>query len=104
MGTEIVLTQIAGPGFHVANLRSRPSRHSNPRANRLGVARGAAEVNEQRVRAIPAVVAQQLDVLAVVGDEKVEVAVVVDVADRETASDSFGGEGRTRVAADLDET
>ena len=47
----------------------------------------AAQADEQRVRAIAAVVAQQLGVLAVVGDEQIEIAVVVDVADGEPAAD-----------------
>ena len=49
------------------------------------------------------VIAQELCVLAVVGDQQVEVAVVVDVTNRESAAHPFGRECRTRAAANLDE-
>jgi len=76
---QIVLTQVAGPRLHVTNLRARARCEPNPRANRLGVVPCAAQADEERIRAIPAVIAQEIGVLAVVGNEQVEVAIVVDV-------------------------
>jgi hypothetical protein len=76
---------------------------SRTRARIASVFLPAAQAEGQRIRPIPAVVAQQLGVLAVVGDEQVEVAVVVDVTDREPTADLLGGESWTRRAPNLDE-
>src|SRR5439155_11493278 len=59
----------------------------NPRANRHRVAPCAAQADEQRIRPISAIITQDLGVLAVVAAEQVEVAIVVDVQERDAESD-----------------
>jgi hypothetical protein len=104
MRAQIVLTHITGARLHVANLRPRSQTEPNACADRVRVGACTAQANKERIRTIGPpgkIVPQQLRVLPVVGDEEVEVAVVVDVADGEAAADALGGKRRPGHPADF---
>ena len=104
MRAQIVLAHVTRARPDLAHLRAAARREANARADGVEIRRGAAQVHEQRVSTVAPVVAQQLGVLPVVIDEDVEVAVVVDVADREPPADTLGRERRTGLTPDFAES
>ena len=85
---QIVLSEIGRARFHLTDLRAGSRRHTQPGADAITIALLTDEVDDERV-AMVAVVAKEIGRLPVVGDEQIEIAVVVDVAGGEAAAHFF---------------
>jgi hypothetical protein len=83
--SKIALTQIAG---------LLPHGGEESGADAVTVARVPDQLHEHGMSAVSPIVAQEIDGLAVVGDEQIEVAVVFDIADDERATDPLDREAR----------
>ena len=102
MQSKIVLTEVARARADDADLRSAADGHAHTRSD--GVARDSRKGANQQGVSADAVIAEQIGGLAVVGHEHIEIAVVVDVAGRQSAAHFFEREAVAGAAPDLDET
>src|SRR5206468_9450945 len=103
MDAGVVLTQVAGAGFDLANLRARPDGHEHSGADGVAVAPRPDQTKLQRVVAVAAVVPQEIGRLTVVGHQHIEIPVIVDIRDCERPADLLGREAAARRTTLLDE-
>src|SRR5262245_49127821 len=103
MHARVVLTEVTRPGRDLAYLRAGAGGQPEPRADRVTIARRPDQAHQQRVALTAAVVSEQVGRASVVGDEQVEVAVVVDVSGNQRTANLVDGEPGTRLPADIPE-
>jgi hypothetical protein len=85
--TRVALRQIARAGLDLAHERPRSDLGDDTGADAIRGTGPCDELDEQRVSRVAAVVAQEIDAIAVVRDEQVEVAIVVEVRGGEAPAD-----------------
>ena len=103
MDTGVVLTQVAGAGFDLANLSGPSDGHEHSRPNGVAVAPLPHQANQKGVVPVTAVVPQEIGGLTVVGCQQVEVPVIVDIGDGKRSTDLLHGEAAPRRPPLLDE-
>src|SRR5688500_4512615 len=100
MRPRIVLSEVAGSRFHFARLPPVARGDGDARAEAVTIAAGADEAHEERAPPVAAVVPEQLGSAGVVGDDEIEVAIVVDIPRRQRAADRRRREPAASLAAD----
>src|SRR4029450_3784259 len=101
---QIVLPKVAGTRLYLAQLPALADRTHQARARRAAIALGADRTDEEGVACVAALVQQQRCGVAVVGDQQIEVAVVVDVAGGEGTAHQLAGETRTGAVLHVHES
>ena len=96
MNSEITLREVARSRLDLSHEDLVSDGQFQAGADAVAVAFGTQGPYEERVRAISPVVSEQLGSLADVGDDDIEIAVVVEVANRQATTRSFRGETRAR--------
>src|SRR5262245_36028938 len=85
MGAQIAVRKVTTAGRNLAHLRKAARADADASARRVAVALGAYEFDTEKMSA-RAAVAQQQRRVAVVGDDDVHIAVVVEIGERSPAS------------------
>src|SRR5688572_23008199 len=98
---EVALRQVARACLDLPELSLAPGYEAYPCADAASVALFPYRPYHQRRTAIASVVAQKVGALAVVGDQQVQVAIVVDVSGRQCPADLHEREARSRAGPDV---